>query len=264
MRAVSLCYHDVIDNKAFDASGFPGASAASYKLDREQMQTHFDALSATAAQVVRADADIYGHGTCPLLLTFDDGGGSALQIADMLERHGWKGNFLVTAGRIGRRGFLTAAELLELHQRGHLIGSHSWSHPERITCCSDAELRDEWHRSVTHLSGLIGSPVTTASVPGGFYSRRVAAAAVREGVRVLFTSEPRKRIDRVAGCLVLGRYCVQRDTPLAAVTALASTKRSSPQQRQYLFWNLKKVLKLLGGSAWHAAREAWWRQKKFT
>ena len=70
------------------------------------------------------------------LITFDDGGVSALQTtADLLEKYGWRGVFFVTTDRIGTPTFLNADHVRELHRRGHVIGSHSCSHPERMSCC---------------------------------------------------------------------------------------------------------------------------------
>ena len=50
----------------------------------------------------------------------------------MLERYGWPGYFFVATDWIGRPGFLNAAQFRELDSRGHVIGSHSCSYPERM------------------------------------------------------------------------------------------------------------------------------------
>ena len=62
-------------------------------------------------------------------LTFDDGGASALDIAGMLERRGWRGHFFVTTSRIGEPGFVGPDAVRELAERGHDVGSHSHTHP---------------------------------------------------------------------------------------------------------------------------------------
>jgi len=81
-----------------------------------------------------------------------------------------------------RRASLPAEQIRDLHQRGHIIGSHSCSHPKRMSFCSRAELLQEWGRSCEILAGILGAPVTVASVPGGFYSRAVAEAAAEAGI----------------------------------------------------------------------------------
>ncbi|MFN3712175.1 MAG: polysaccharide deacetylase family protein [Alcanivoracaceae bacterium] len=263
MKSVSLCYHDVIDQNP-DASGFAGASAASYKLERSLMEAHFATLAVKeTARVSRVDhLSSLDYAECPLLLTFDDGGISAItDIADLLETHGWRGHFFITAGRIGQQGFVNTDHIRALHHRGHLIGSHSWSHPARISLCDDTTLLREWADSVQLLSEIIGEPVETASVPGGYYSQRVADAAASSGIRFLFTSEPEKRISRHHDMSIIGRYSIQRHTTPAMALALASATASRAQLWQYGYWNSKKLAKRLGGNLWLVLREAWWARK---
>src|SRR2546421_11759443 len=130
----------------------------------------------------------------------------------MLERHGLRGHFFVVTDFIGTAPFLNADQIRELRGRGHVVGSHSCSHPERISACGREQLVEEWRRSCAVLSDILGEAVTTASVPGGFYSKAVAEAAAEAGVRLLYTSEPTTRTWTVAGCEVRGRYSVVRGT----------------------------------------------------
>jgi peptidoglycan/xylan/chitin deacetylase (PgdA/CDA1 family) len=197
-----------------------------------------------------------------LFLTFDDGGASAAtHIADLLERRGWRGHFFITAAKVDSPGFVTRAQVRSLRRNGHVIGSHSWSHPTRMALCDWEELHREWTRSVTFLSELLGERVVTASVPGGYYSPRVASAAAAAGIDVLFTSEPHKRIVRVDGCLVLGRYWLLRGMPASSSADLATATLSSRQLQQLLLWNSKKVLKRLGGKRYLAMRDVVLRRR---
>ena len=111
---------------------------------------------------------------------------------------------------------------------------------------SDEALLVEWKRSVDCLSEILGRQVRTASVPGGFYTRRVAAAAVKAGVTDLFTSEPVVRMVVVEGCRVYGRYSVQRGTGAETAAALAAG-RPVPRLRQWVSWNGRKLAKAIGG-----------------
>jgi hypothetical protein len=264
MNVISLCYHDVVADGCLESSGFPGASAGSYKLDATQMARHLAALQDRRPDGVSSVQDVIdGNASrAPLLLTFDDGGvGAATATADLLERYGWIGHFLITASRVGTPGFLDRGQIRELHQRGHVIGSHSWSHPERISRCDDAALHEEWQRSGALLGDIIGAPTMIGSVPGGFYSARVATAAAAAGIHVLFTSEPRKRTWRVGECLVLGRYAIFRRTSAEEAAALASARTTPAQLRQAVFWRTKKVAKTIGGRFWLSARERWWERR---
>jgi len=258
MPAIALMYHDVVEGDAYDASGFAGADAALYKLGREEFEAH---LSAIAARAVGRPVTVeeFGGGAVgarPLLLTFDDGGVSAYtHAAPALERRGWRGHFFVTTGRVGAPAFLSREQIKELDGRGHVVGSHSATHPARMARCGYDEMLREWRTSAEVLSDITGRAVTAASVPGGYYSRRVAEAANEAGYRHLFTSEPRAGLHRVGDCLVIGRYTVQRWTTPQVAAAIAAG-RLAPRLRQAVLWNAKKATKAVGGEFYLRARKA--------
>lgn len=251
MKAITLLYHDAAEENAPDASGYPGPGPAVYKLPTAQMSAHFDVLAAAGFKPTSAldhlEPAAKDKGTAAFI-TFDDGGISAIEvIAGLLEARGWIGHFFVTTDVIGRPTFLTAENIQDLDRRGHVIGSHSHTHPARMSSLSPAQLREEWATSVRILSELLDRPVVVASVPGGFYSRAVAEAAGEAGLRVLFTSEPVKTVSSVGECVVMGRYSITRGMTAEQAVALSAAGRSSEQIRQYLFWNLKKAVKTVGG-----------------
>jgi peptidoglycan/xylan/chitin deacetylase (PgdA/CDA1 family) len=255
VKAIALMYHDVTPAGREDTSGFPGGDAARYKLTLAQFDDHLEAIRLNAGRRV----DVIGHldaglGTAPLLLTFDDGGASAAAIADRLERAGWRGHFFVTAGYVDQPGFLAARELRDLRRRGHVVGSHSYSHPLRMARLPIGRLRDEWRRSIAVLADALGEPIDTASVPGGHNSRAVAREAADAGIRFLFTSAPVVHVRRIGDMAVIGRYVVQRSTPAAVVAAVAAGS-PAPRFRQLALWEMKKVAKTIGGATYLAARD---------
>ena len=244
-----LMYHDVTAPGRHQASGFPDADAALYKLDEAQFSAHLDAL----ADALPAPGVSVNDTWC---ITLDDGGVSAhTTIAPALAAKNWRGWFFMTTDYIGAPAFLNAAQLRELHAQGHVIGSHSCSHPARFSYLSYAEMLREWRDSLAKLSDILGANVTTASVPGGFYSRDVARAAAEAGVKTLFNSEPTAKTAMVDGCLVVGRYAIQRATPPRAAAALA-TGKFLPTMQQALLWNMKKAAKNIGGPAYLKLRKA--------
>src|SRR4051812_27521780 len=176
MNAISLLYHDVVLPGQVNSSGFPGGDSNIYKLDLDEFRRHLDAVAKTNPHA---------------LFTFDDGGISFHDhIAGELEKRGWRGFFFIATNWIGRPGFLDVSRIRDLRQRGHIIGTHSCSHPERLSYCPFDEILGEWSRSVAVLSDILGEQVNAGSVPGGYYARNVAKAAAHAGIRTLFTSEP--------------------------------------------------------------------------
>jgi peptidoglycan/xylan/chitin deacetylase (PgdA/CDA1 family) len=249
MQTIALLYHDVVPRNQLESSGFPGADANIYKLDCDEFRRQLEQIARVSEQPVTLFEPAENGGR-RLLLTFDDGGVSAvLHTAGMLEEFGWRGHFFITSDRIGTSGFVNEGQILELHRRGHVIGSHSCSHPARMSHCSMEQLEREWAESIRRLSDIVGAPVVTASVPGGYYSREVAAAAARGGVRVLFTSEPVTSSQVVEGCTVLGRFGVQQGVSTEWVASVVSG-HVMPRLSRYVFWNSKKALKAIGGESW--------------
>ena len=265
MKTIALLYHDVIAGEGQQhTSGFQGADADLYKLDARLFNAHLHAIrEANASQPVLTLESPQSPASkrYPLLLTFDDGGASAItQTAQALAAYGWLGYFFITTDYIGSPGFLNAEQIRALHQIGHVIGSHSCSHPLRMSACSEQQLSVEWGQSIKQLSQILGGPVHTASVPGGHYSRRVGRAASQSGIKILFTSEPTVRSHQIDDCLVLGRFSVQRSTPASNVAAIARGE-ILPRLAQAMLWNAKKVVKIAGGTAYLKARKALLRDK---
>lgn len=245
---ISLLYHDVVPEGQDDSSGFPGAGAARYKMSIDQFSAHMNAVAGTKKS---CGGTVHGllqsPATPSVLITFDDGGASAYsEIANTLESRGWRGHFFITTDYINSPAFVSAEQIRSLHERGHVIGSHSCSHPERMSYCSGDVLAHEWQQSRMVLSEILGKPVTVASVPGGFYSKAVARAAAAAGIKILFNSEPTTRAYEIDGCLILGRYTLYRGMAAETSAALASGRGVS-RWGQTLHWNLKKAAKFAGG-----------------
>ena len=245
----TLSYHDIAARAQRDEVGFPGPLAARYKLEPDLFEAHLDALRATGLALA---ADGIARDQPQVLLTFDDGGSSALLIANALERRGWRGHFFVTTGRIASPGFLDDEQVRELASRGHVVGSHSDSHPTYMGRLSRSELDREWRVSREVLGELLGAAPASASVPGGFLSREVIAAAASAGYERLFTSEPTARVRR-AGLEVRGRYTIWSSTPPRVAAAYASG-RPLPCARLWLEWNAKKLAKTASPAAYQALR----------
>ena len=219
-NVAGFMYHDVTDEP--DSSGFLQAGARAYKLSRRAFELHLAGIAeAPVAPSLVTDVDFSRPGRY-LVLTFDDGGKSALATSDTLAQWGWKAHFFIATSRIGQRTFLTAAEIRELAACGHLVGSHSHTHPPIFRDLSVERLGQEWRVSRDMIAQILGAPCVTASVPGGDVSPVVFRSAADAGFAYLFTSDPWLAPRRVAGCWVLGRFAPKTGTSSARVRQLAS------------------------------------------
>jgi peptidoglycan/xylan/chitin deacetylase (PgdA/CDA1 family) len=252
MKAMSLAYHDVTDQ----SDGLLRDYKTLYKLDRKDFHNHILSIRQQGQQAAVCSIDRFRRWEheVPVFLTFDDGElGAYRYVADELEQCGWRAHFFITTSWIGRTGFLDPRHIRELRSRGHVIGSHSCSHPARMSHLAWNELRKEWSESCAILSDILGEQVKVASVPDGYYSRSVGQTAAAAGIEVLFTSEATSTSSVLEGCLVLGRYLIQIHTPPEVSGAIAAG-RVWPRWRQTVLWNAKKPLKALTGESYSAIR----------
>ena len=255
MRAISLLFHDVYADSAAE-SGFMSDAAHRYKLS----VADFDAQLAGISDA-RADAPVAAgfllrpsrHSLAPatpFLMTFDDGGESYYtRVAERLERRGWPGHCFVTTNFIGQQGFLNRQQIRALAERGHVIGSHSASHPARFNTLSYGDMVSEWSRSRQILEDILAETVDVASVPGGYYSPAVARAAAEAGIRLLFTSEPETSVDVRDGCAIVGRFTIRRGDRHDAARRLVAP---APWARSLAWasWNAKGLVKPVLGQSY--------------
>jgi peptidoglycan/xylan/chitin deacetylase (PgdA/CDA1 family) len=213
-----LMYHEVTDEPA--ATGFQRPGAFAYKHSTAVFTEHLARIAETPVRPsLVTDLDLTRPGR-HVLLTFDDGGKSALTAGELLDKRGWKGHFFIVTSLIGSRTFIDPDGIRALHSAGHVIGSHSHTHPNIFRELEPARMLEEWRLSSDILSQVTGAPCVSASVPGGDISARVLASADSAGLRYLFTSEPWLIPRRSGDCAILGRYSVKVTTSAAQVGAL--------------------------------------------
>lgn len=206
---ISLALHDVTDD--FESSGFRQPVAQKYKHSLQQFREYLDVVEASGLPVVSSLDDIEGDSPA-VVFTFDDGGACSLGPAKMLEERGWRGVFFITTDLLDTRGFLTRAEVKELHDRGHIIGSHSCSHPDVFRSLTQAQMQYEWGNSCDILTELLGEKCAVASVPGGDMNAATITESVTAGVQHVFTSEQLTSSWQQSGATCYGRLFLMNDT----------------------------------------------------
>jgi peptidoglycan/xylan/chitin deacetylase (PgdA/CDA1 family) len=124
-------------------------------------------------------------------ISFDDGNKSDVHTAlpALIER-GLTAHFFVLAGRIGRPGSLDRDDVRGLHDQGMTVGTHGmnhspWRHMSPRT--RDVELIEA--RQL--IAAVMGSQVTEAACPLGWYDRRLLADMRGLGYSRVYTSDRR-------------------------------------------------------------------------
>lgn len=172
-RTLHLLYHELR----------PTQSQYSYVVQNGEFQRHLD-LFVTVRNVPQPE----------LLpeITFDDGHVSNHQYAlPLLQSRGLQARFFITVGWTGQKpGYMGWPELRSLHDAGHHIGAHGWTHT-LLTHCSSKDLQLELVDARRALEDKLGTSITTMSLPGGRFNRRVLAACQEAGYTEIFTSIPK-------------------------------------------------------------------------
>lgn len=229
MAVIALMYHDVVTKDNL-SSGFQNESAFQYKVDSDLLEEHLKKLEGE-----------------DVVLTFDDGGVSFYtEIAPLLEKYGRKGVFFIATSYIDTPGFLTKEQIRELHNRGgHIIGSHSHTHPHDIASFSTGDIFEEWETSSRILESITGKKTDVASIPNGACSDKVLSAAIEAGITTIYTSEPTTKVRKYKGGIIKGRYVIHNnsssDEPVRIVKSLKY------RTFRHCRWTMVELAKMLLG-----------------
>lgn len=109
----------------------------------------------------------------PLIITFDDGHMDNYTTAyPIMQRYGFKGVLYLVANYIGTEGYMDVDQILEMHNAGWEVGSHSMNHLD-LTKLDPDKLRDETVGSRKALEERLGIPILTFAYPFGYYDNSV-------------------------------------------------------------------------------------------
>lgn len=210
MKIISLLYHEVTNDPK--NSGFQRIKALPYKHTQKEFHDHLLIIN----KHFRNITTIYDlkKNKKNILLTFDDGGKSNMYIADLLDEYNFKGHFFIPTSFIGKPHFLSEKDLIDLHSRGHIIGSHSHSHPNVFKSLTGLQMNDEWVRSSNILSSLLNTNIDCCSVPGGDANMLCYEKASLAGYSYIFNSEPTVFPENFKESLVLGRISMKTKEPI--------------------------------------------------
>jgi peptidoglycan/xylan/chitin deacetylase (PgdA/CDA1 family) len=143
--------------------------------------------------------------------SFDDGGISNLISSKILEEYNFKGIFFIPTFYIGKPGFLNKENIIDLYKRGHLIGSHSHTHPIPLSFLNYKSQFIEWETSKSILEEIIQDKITLAALPAGDSNFETFQILHKLGYLELHTSYPdSKYFKKYNNVVIKGRVCIMR------------------------------------------------------
>ncbi|WP_345225952.1 polysaccharide deacetylase family protein [Hymenobacter koreensis] len=125
-----LCYHQIRNWTAKDSKG-----AKDYIVPVDAFKKQIQMLADSGYHTILPD-QLYAYLTTgaplpskPVMLTFDDTDLDQFTVAKpVMDKYGYKGVFFVMTVSLGRPRYMSKAQVKQLSDEGHVIGSHTWDH----------------------------------------------------------------------------------------------------------------------------------------
>lgn len=232
-KTIALLYHEVIDD--YSESGFQNKDNLAYMHKTEVFRKHLEIFKNHLNSGI---SKVENH-----LFTFDDGGISNLKSARILEENYWKGIYFITTKRIETPGFLAKQDIRTLHQKGHIIGSHSHTHPMIFRSLTYVQMLEEWKVSKEILEEILGEEILHCSVPGGDSDLKTYESAVEAGFKYIFDSEPIVETRKLQNADIFGRFSVKAQTSDQQFLEMLTLKNlSSLQRNRKIKAKIKKLI----------------------
>jgi peptidoglycan/xylan/chitin deacetylase (PgdA/CDA1 family) len=237
---VYLMYHELeLPGRALCQSD-PGY--VRYILSQNEFSAQMRFLQQSGRQGISVGSALAGRDHRSVVVTFDDGSETdLLTAAPILRELGFGATFYVTAGFVGRKGYLSPEQLRELASAGFEVGCHSMTHPY-LPDLADPDLKREVIDAKDALENITGARVDHFSCPGGQYDERVLRLAKEAGYKSVANSEIRAN-GKQTNLYSLGRVAVMRGVSLETFGSICDgTLLAKMRMRDQINRTAKRVL----------------------
>lgn len=120
-----------------------------------------------------------------IALTFDDGPGPSYtpQVLDILQQYGVKATFFCLGHRVAAYPDIVK----QVYEAGHMIGNHTWAHPD-LALLSASDILSQLKHTSDAIQGVIGMRPKFFRPPYGTLTRQVLAQAYDLGFVIIMWS----------------------------------------------------------------------------
>ena len=164
-------------------------------------------------------------------LSFDDGNASDVQLAlPALRERGLTASFFVLAGRLGRPGSLSEADLATLVREGMTVGTHGMDHISWRKL-DEAAAQRELVEARDVIATAVSRPVIEAACPLGRYDRSVLHRLRKLDYARVYTSD---RARARPSAWLQARYSVTAHDSISSLQAQVLSLPSMTQRLRHL------------------------------
>ena len=157
-----------------------------------------------------------------IMVCFDDGWAGLYEAKDFFIKERVFPTVFIAVDLIGKPGYLTLTQILELQDIGFHFEGHTWSH-EDLTTFDDAGLIHELRDSREELSRLLKKEVKALCFPKGRFSDKVCKIADDSGYEKLYSSISGGYYDLIESKRLICRNLVQTLNPWEFKRRIMST-----------------------------------------
>ena len=122
----------------------------------------------------------------PIMLTFDDTKLDQYTIAyPELEKHGFKGVFFIMTVSLGRPNYMSKAQVKELSDKGHVIGSHTYDH-QNVKKYKGDDWVTQIEKPTKTLTEITGKDIRYFAYPFGLWNKEAIPELKKRGFDAAF------------------------------------------------------------------------------
>jgi peptidoglycan/xylan/chitin deacetylase (PgdA/CDA1 family) len=182
-----LCYHQIRNWTARDSK-----AAKDYIVPEDAFRAQMKMLADSGYQTILPD-QLYAYLTTgtplppkPIMLTFDDTDLDQYTVAaPEMNKYGFKGVFFIMTVSLGRPRYMTRAQVKELSDAGHIIGSHTWDH-QNVKKLKEKDWATQIDKPTKQLEAITGKPVKYFAYPFGLWNPEAIPELKKRGFNAAF------------------------------------------------------------------------------
>jgi len=185
-----LCYHRIHNGAADEYTVTPAAFAAQMQILKD---SGYESIS---------PEQLYGYlhykkplPPKPVMITFDDTRLEHFTIAaPEMEKRGMRGVFFIMTIAIGKKNYMSKAQIRTLDSVGHTIGTHTWDH-HMVTKYTPDDWNIQLNGSQKTLQDITGKPVEYLAYPYGLWNTAAAEYLQSTTIKLAFILSTRRDIN---------------------------------------------------------------------